>query len=357
MKIAYLINSLEGGGTTSPLPDLFELMRGHGAKVRLFALEQRNRKGLAQVEAAGVTYEICEPPRGHLATMRWIEERVAAFAPDILWTSLSRATLLGQRVGRTLGIPVVSWQHNLFLKPANALLLRWQRDMSALWIADSGVVADMAQRRLKIAPGRIATWPIFRATPSPHAQPGTRPPLQLGSLGRLHPAKGYDLLIEAMERIERALVPDYHVTIGGTGAEQAKLEAMARARGVDHRLTFAGHVDRPEAFLKGLDAYLQPSRREGFGIAAHEAMAAGLPILAGDTGEMAVTIAEAGGGLAVPVEQVDTLATSLHLFLTGKKQWPAMGQANRDYVQERYSPQAFAAAGDAVMERVKALLA
>lgn len=356
MRIAYVLNSLEGGGTTAPLPALAEVMRAHGADLHLLALEERNGRGRAQADAAG-TVTVCDPPRRHLATLRWLEREIAALRPDVIWTSLTRATLLGQWVGRRLGVPVVSWQHNLYLKPANRRLLRLARGRSALWVADSAVVAAMARDRLKIDPARLETWPIFRAAMGPHASPSPDAPLRLGSLGRLHPAKGFDLLVAAMGRIEPRGVPDYRVAIAGTGELRDRLDALAAHHGVAHRLALVGHVDDSAAFLEGLDAYLQPSRREGFGIAAHEAMAAGLPLLASDTGQMAETLRASGGGMLVPTGRVDSLADALALFLKDAARWAAWGAANRDAVQRDYGPAAFADAGARVMQRVKSLVA
>lgn len=356
MKIAYVINSLEGGGTTAPLPSLFEVMRAHGATIRVFSLARKNGLGAAQVEEAGVEYEVCEPARSHFATLHWLQEEVAAWKPDLLWTSLTRATLLGQIVGQRQGVPVVSWQHNLYLKRANAWLLRLRRARSALWIADSDVVADMAASRLKMAPEHIVTWPIFRADPAVSAAPRVTPPFRLGSLGRLHPAKGYDLLCEAIAGLEREDVPEYRVCIAGTGARQSDLVKKAEALRITHCIELVGHQS-PDDFLSDLDLYLQPSRREGFGIAAHEAMAAGLPVIVSDTGEMARSLRAANGGMVVPIDDVDALATALRLMLSSAAQWPAMAAANRDYVQKQYSADAFAAHGDMVMKRVKALIA
>ena len=54
MRIAYVINSLEGGGAASPVPDIARILRDCGAEVRLFALTRRNGRALPAIIEAGL---------------------------------------------------------------------------------------------------------------------------------------------------------------------------------------------------------------------------------------------------------------------------------------------------------------
>ena len=147
MRIAYVINSVEGGGAALPVPAVFDLLRGHGATVRLFALTPRDRRAVPAMHAAGIDVAVRDGgEKDHLAALHWLDRAIAAWRPDILWTSLTRATLLGQLVGQRRAVPVVSWQHAAYLKPANHRLLRATQSLSALWIADSHSVAALTTR-------------------------------------------------------------------------------------------------------------------------------------------------------------------------------------------------------------------
>lgn len=53
MRIAYVINSLEGGGAALPVPDLLEVMRAHGGAPHVFALTKRDGRALAPIRRAG----------------------------------------------------------------------------------------------------------------------------------------------------------------------------------------------------------------------------------------------------------------------------------------------------------------
>lgn len=355
-RILYVINSMEGGGAASPLPAILGVLQGAGADVRLIALTRRNGKGIAPVEAAGFPVTVRDGgEKDHLAALRWIEAEARQWGATHLWTSLTRATLLGQQAGRRLGLPVVSWQHNAFLKPWNERLLRWQSKRPVLWVADSAQVAELTHERLGVERERLVTWPIFFANPdAPQARAWQQGEvLRVGSLGRLHPAKGYDFLIAALAKLKRdGFTPPcpLEITIAGEGALHQELEQARAVAGLDF-LRFTGFVDDPAAFLASQHLYLQPSRREGFCIAAHEAMAAGLPVLVSATGEMPHTVNDSMGR-AVPVGDIDALAKALKELLSHPEQLAAMGETARARVLDRFSQERFTRIGAEIVERI-----
>lgn len=359
MRIAYIINSMEGGGAQSPLPSIVAALEKAGADVRVFALSRRNGLAIPRLLENGVDPVIREGSESdHLAALGWIISQASAWKADALWTSLTRATLLGQIAARRLNIPVVSWQHNAFLKPWNERLLRWRAHASDIWVADSSQVAELTRDRLGIADDRLVTWPIFAADPgAPQAkawQSGET--LKIGSLGRLHPAKGYDLLIDALIFLkQRGFRPEtpYRISIGGIGADEASLKARANAASVD--VEFEGFIEHPAQFLASQHLYLQPSRREGFCIAAHEAMQAGLPVVAAQTGEMPYTIDSREIGRTFPVGDVPALADALQEILSQPADLAEMGHNARLRVLEKFSQEHFDEVGADLVGRLQAL--
>ncbi len=101
-----------------------------------------------------------------------------------------------------------------------------------------------------------------------------------GYLGRLHPEKGTDLLIDAFTReFVREHDRDVHLVLIGTGDwEPALRERLARTG--HPRVHFAGEIVDASRLLPALDVYVQPSRREGRSLSMMEAMAAALPTVA-----------------------------------------------------------------------------
>ncbi len=355
MRVAYVINSLEGGGAALPVPAVTRVMRDHGADVTVYALTPRDRRALAPMLAAGLRVEVREGAEAdHLAAGYWLGRRLKTDPPDLIWTSLTRATLIGQQVGRWLAVPVVSWQHAAYLKPANRMLLRALQRRTALWVADSTSVGLLTAERLGVTADRLMVWPIFGANPTAAAAQPWRPGevVRIGSLGRLHPLKGYDVLIEAVRRM-RALAArtPFEVLIGGDGAGRSALAAQIAAAGLDN-VRLAGFVSPPDAFLAGLHLYVQPSRSEGLCVAAHEAMQAGLPAIVSGVGELPHSVVDGVTGRVVPPGDPTALALALRDLLARPEQLVAMGRAARERTLERYGPEAFARAGAAVMARL-----
>lgn len=357
MRIAYVINSVEGGGAALPVPAVARVLKAHGAEVQVFALTRRDGRALPAMTAAGLPVQVREGgERDHLAAMAWLDRRVTAWRPDLIWTSLTRATLLGQLLGELRRVPVVSWQHAAFLKPANRLLLRARQGRSALWIADSHSVASLTARRLGVPPERLAIWPLFSAdSRAPQAQPW-RPgePVRIGALGRLHPVKGFDVLIAALARVraqEFQPVAPFELQIAGEGAERGRLEAAIAEHGLSN-VRLQGFTERPREMLADLHLYVQPSRSEGLCIAAHEAMQAGLPVIASNVGELAHSVRDGDTGLVVPPDNPEVLAHALIWLLSRPERLATMGAAARARMFERFGPAAFVGAGTEVFWRL-----
>ena len=360
MKIAYVINSLEGGGAALPVPAVTGMLRETGAEVRLFALSRRDGRALPAIDAAGLPWTVHPGAKGeHLRAALWLDRQLRAFGPDLIWTSLTQATIIGQLIGFRRRVPVVSWQHNAFLKPANRRLLRLTRKLSTLWLADSESVAALSADRLGIPAERLLVWPLFQADPAAPQGPAWQPGqvFRLGSLGRLHPNKGYDVLIDAL-RILRAegFTPPapFAIEIAGEGAERSALESAVAAK-APGQVRLVGFAVQPRQFLATLHAYLQPSRAEGLCIAAHEAMQAGLPALVSRTGEMPGSVQDGvTGRIVLPGDPV-SLAGALRATLAEPGSAKAMGDRARARILDRYSAQRFRTAGEAVLARLAAL--
>jgi glycosyltransferase involved in cell wall biosynthesis len=146
------------------------------------------------------------------------------------------------------------------------------------------------------------------------------------------------------------------VALAGEGPIRTELQDSARAAGITN-IELPGFVEQPRQFLAGLHLYLQPSRSEGFCIAAHEAMVAGLPVLASSVGEMARTLVPGVTGLLVPPLDPVALAGALRHLLSHPESLHAMGMTARVHVLERFSNQRFIAAGDELFRRMSAATA
>jgi len=118
-------------------------------------------------------------------------------------------------------------------------------------------------------------------------------------LGRIHPKKGCDLLIEAFARIAPHH-PDLHLVFVGPDPTnwEGRLLDMARQHGV-HAVTFAGMLrgDAKWGAFRASEAFVLPSHQENFGIAVVEALSCGVPVLISDKVNIWREIDSANAGL------------------------------------------------------------
>lgn len=359
MKIAYVINSLEGGGAAFPVPAVTRVMRDFGAQVKVFALTRRDGRALPTMLDEGLEVQVREGgERDHWAAARWLDRELLSYRPSHLWTSLTRATVIGMVLGMRRGIPVVAWQHNEYLNRTGFRVLHLLRRCPAAWVCDSDLVTRLTAERFGVTEECLFTWPLFAADPeAPQAQPWRQGEvLRLGSLGRLARIKGYDVLIEALgllrERAFQAPIP-FEISIAGDGEEYDALTRAARAVGCE-QLRLVGFSESPREFLAGLHLYLQPSRGEGLCIAMHEAMQAGLPVIASAVGQMPYTLEAGRSGWLVPPADASALADALAAALSDPMRLTQMGAVARQHVLSRFSAEAFRDVGASVMARLAA---
>jgi glycosyltransferase involved in cell wall biosynthesis len=136
------------------------------------------------------------------------------------------------------------------------------------------------QELLQWKPGlRGKTHVIHNGMPLPFTEIIRRHPkqrLKVVSVGNLRPSKNYDNALKAVALL-RDLDFEYH--IAGKGEYEARLIRLCRELGLEAKVRFLGYVHSVSELLTSADIFLMPSRWEGFGLAAVEAMNASLPLV------------------------------------------------------------------------------
>jgi glycosyltransferase involved in cell wall biosynthesis len=128
------------------------------------------------------------------------------------------------------------------------------------------------------------------------------------AMAKLMHRKGLDLLIPAFAQLRSSGAV---LVLAGSGPEDAALRALALQAGVADRVRFLGHREDPGDLLAACDLFVLPSRAEGLGVAALEALAAQRPVLVTRVGGLAEVVIDGQCGLVVPPEDVPALAAAL----------------------------------------------
>ena len=123
----------------------------------------------------------------------------------------------------------------------------------------------------------------------------------VGYVGRLSPEKGVDVLLRVASRLPKTIF-----LVAGDGPSREALSAGAPAN-----VRFLGRIEDPRLIYAAADVVAIPSRSEGQGIVAVEALAAGAPVVASRVGGLAEMLADGRTALLVPSDDADALAAAI----------------------------------------------
>ena len=284
-----------------------------------------------------------------------LRRALATVRPDVVHAHGLRAGLVAGWA-RPEGLPLVVTWHNTVLAEGlrGAVHRLLERRVARLADVTLGASADLVARALAaggwdVRPGSVAAPEL--APPSRTAEQvceelGVAPgqPLVL-SVGRLHPQKGYDVLIDAAARW-RGRMPRPVVVIAGTGPVYLRLAAHASAARAP--VLLLGHRDDVPDLLGAADLAVVTSIWEARQLFVQEALRAGVPLVATTVGGLPELVGDAA--VLVPpkdVDAVDAAVTALlddparraELAVRGRERaatWPTEEQAV-DRVQAVYA--------------------
>jgi glycosyltransferase involved in cell wall biosynthesis len=340
--LAYTDNDLIGGAEMS----LVTLIRGLGDAVQpaLMATHRDVLEWIAE-RCPGVSATLL-PHAGHKREIAAIVAHVRAIShhrPDIFHANLHHSWsgtygILAAQLTR--GVRTVAVEHSLW--PVYTPGQRRRRQALARRL-DGHVAVSLRLARdvedlLGLPADSIATIhngvPDIRAEPLPRL----RKEPTLGFVGRLAAdEKGLDVLLHAVARL-----PEAAAVLVGDGPDRVRLEQLAAELGIAGRVVFTGWSNDVRRLLPTFEVLVQPSRREGFGIALVEAMLAELPVVATRAGGMSEVVVDGVTGITVPPEDPDALAAAARALLDDPDRRHAMGREGRRIARERFSDLAMA---------------
>ncbi|HEU4631180.1 MAG TPA: glycosyltransferase [Gemmatimonadaceae bacterium] len=206
------------------------------------------------------------------------------------------------------------------------------------WLADEAAALLPEGRRPIVAPMPVATE-LFSSDGIP---PGDEHRDALLYVGRLSEQKGVDKLLRALARQR---VPS-RLDVVGDGAEADALRQLAGELGIADRVRWHGALpqDRLPEHYRRAAALVVPSRDEGLGLVAVEAMLCGTPVVAFDSGGVRDVVQHDRTGVLVPQDDVDALAASLDELLDAgaAERRARLGEAGRLFALGAFSPESAA---------------
>jgi len=279
--------------------------------------------------------------RQYLTTIRRIRRYVAMHKIDILIEVDPMLTWFTLPALAGTGVRRIAWEHCHFNedlgKPARRVARRLAaRSASAVVVltpADRDVWASALRHRFDL---RVIANPLPFPWPD---EPAARTSRTVLAVGRLVPAKGFDVLLEAWPAV-MAHAPEWRLKIVGEGPERRALEAKVATLGIGAGVSLPGTRADIEAAYRDASIFCLSSRYEGFGLVLLEAMACGLPVVS--------TACEAGprsllrdgvNAVTVDVDSPEALAQGLLKLIGNVALQQALAAAGRstalDYAVDR----------------------
>ncbi|MFE7194448.1 glycosyltransferase family 4 protein [Kitasatospora sp. NPDC057541] len=286
-----------------------------------------------ELTAAGAdVFGVGRPSRGRTvaALHRLVRER----RPDLVHTTLYESDVLGRAAALAARTPVVTslvnasygpeHRHARGLSPwkvraaqtVDAATAQGTRRFHAL----TRYVAGAMARRLRVPSQRIDVVPRGRdperlGTVTPDRRAAVRTALELPpdvpvvlAAARQQYQKGLDVLLEAWPEVLRAEPEAVLLLAGSEGIESERLQALASAT---TGVRFLGPRDDVFDLMAASDAFAVPSRWEGLGSAAMEAMGVGVPLVAADVPALRETVGSEDYARLVTPERPAELAAAL----------------------------------------------
>ncbi|MER8186771.1 glycosyltransferase family 4 protein [Kitasatospora sp. NPDC094015] len=305
------------------------------AGVRLDVAYLKESPGGFQPElaAAGATvFGVHRPGRaGRVAGLRaLVRER----RPELVHTTLYESDVLGRAAALSAGTPVVSSLVNssygpehLHARGLNPWKVRAAQAVDAVtaqgtrrFHALTEHVAQAMAGRLRVSRERIDVVPRGRdpqllGSVTPERRAAVRAALELPqdvpvvlAAARQQYQKGLDVLLEAWPAVRRHSPEAVLLLAGSEGAETPRLRRLAEEAG---QVVFLGARGDVFDLMAAADAFAVPSRWEGLGSAAMEAMGVGVPLVCADVPALRETVGSEDYAALVPPERPAELAAAL----------------------------------------------
>jgi glycosyltransferase involved in cell wall biosynthesis len=339
-----------------------EYFAGQGHEVHLLSMRPAS---YARVEV-----HLIRPPfgrGGYLAAALAARRVVRALAPDLVHAHYASSYGLWGALSGFHPLILSVWGSDVHdfprQGPLQHRLLEWNfRRADVLCATSQALAAETAAFAPAGAPIHLTPFGVdtdlFQPRPTPLRWVTGGPGVVIGTARRLARTYGLDVLLEAFALLEPGAAAErdepLSLWIAGGGPEGAALRQQASRLGVTSHVQFLGAVPHEQmpAFMWALDLFVNPSRAESFGVAALEAAASGLPVVASRVGGLPEIVADGETGLLVPPENAEALAEALAHLIRSPERRRTLGQAARERAVECYDWQRCAAAMERLYEAV-----
>ncbi len=265
--------------------------------------------------------------------------------PDLIHAHTRVSQVLAWALSHTTGIPYVTTCHGLYRFRIGRRLFRcWGKSVMAI----STPSMERLVKQYRLAPPHQVVLVKNGIEVDRFLQPAPQEEVAnfkeslglkgqpiIGAIARLSPVKGFEFLLKAVPTLLTAF-PRLQVLLVGDGPQKPDLIRWAYELGIAEHLVISHGVEDTRIPLATLDCFVAPALREGFGLALVEAMAAGVPVVATNSGGPGEIIEDGRSGLLVPPGDPRALGEAVLKLLTDPARRSQIAQAGRQRALEQF---------------------
>ncbi|MCB9476757.1 MAG: glycosyltransferase [Deltaproteobacteria bacterium] len=253
------------------------------------------------------------------------------------WTPSALAALSAALSAARGKIPVVVSFHGSDLMGSGGPMLkaaRWAAARASKVVVHSREMFERA-RALGLDEDRVVLLPHGVDTEAIAPCPDNETSNEIVAVGRLSVEKGQDVLLHAFAWLND---PTMRLVLIGEGPTRDALMAEALRLSIGDRVEFAGELPHAETLerMRRARVFVVPSRREGFGVACLEAMAAGRPIVSTRCGGPEDLLTHNKDALFVDVDDADAMGGAIRRLLDDGELASRLGAAARARAEAEY---------------------
>ncbi len=281
-----------------------------------------------------------------------IQTALKTLQTDVVHTHLFGGDVWGRIAAHELGLPVVTTEHNINKAEGEikAFVKRCLNSYTQKYVACSDSVATYMKQTYKIRkpiqvirPG-IALDRFISAKPRSFFSP-----LRLVIVGRLEQQKGHEIALRALARIPAS---EWRLTIVGNGSLESSLKNLCVSLDIGNNVTFQAGTPQVQKVFAEHDVVLIPSKWEGLGMVALEAMASGNMVIASNVGGLPEVVQHKKTGLLVNAMPKD-FTKAIQECIKNPVQMKFMAENAKAYATEHCGVQTMARAYENIYRSVK----
>jgi len=289
----------------------------------------------------GVEFHNLECPNKNLTFMRFLRVKkiIDNFKPDLVHAHFATSSGLVAALAGFHPYILSVWGSDLTRfptrSPAHRGLIRYVLSRADYVTATSHYLADKVRQYSDKEPLRIPFGVDDRFFRVARVKRGTE--FNIGIIKSVEKIYGFETLVKAFK-----LIADDHsnvrLHIVGSGSYISALQAKCEAMGISEHVNFPGYIDYDKIIdiYEKLDLFVLPSYHEAFGVAAAEASAAGLPVVASNVEGLPEVIEDGKTGILIKPGDVKALKKAIEFYMENPDERIEHGNAGRLKAEAEY---------------------